>query len=191
MIIWLADVEPNDLGQLRQFCARWAGQIEADVIAERVDAGVRVGIEGGTGLLSLTTIRHVLWIAEALSGGVEFRLTWDFSSVAIQSTEIRTLRDRWDETDEPPLLSIIDLQMGERRHATHGLALFAGHELAVEFDDPGRSRDAARILARLARHALMNGGLARNLVYEGLGGHPLRLVWPDELCLQVIVTIVL
>jgi hypothetical protein len=136
-------------------------------------------------------IRHVLWIAEALSGGVQFRLTWEFSSVAIQSTEIRALRDRWDETDEPPLLSIIDLQMGERRHATHGLAVFGGHELAVEFDDRERSRDAARILARLARHALMNGGLARNLGYEGLGGRPLRLVWPDEVCLPAMVTIVL
>jgi hypothetical protein len=191
MITWLAQVEPNDVEQLRPFCARWADQLEADVRAECVVAGVRVGIEGGTGLLSLATIRHVLSIAEALSGGIEFRLTWDFSSVAIPSTDIRALRERWDETDEPPLLSIIDLRMSTRHHITHGLAVFAGHELAVSFDEPERAREAAGALARLARHALMNGGLTRNLIYEGLDGKPLRLVWPDEPCSPAMVTMFL
>ncbi len=191
MITWLADVEPNDVGQLGQFCTRWADQLEADFIADPAVTGVRVGIDSATGLLPLTTIHHVLRIAGASSGGIEFRLTWVFSSVAIQSTEIRALRARWDETGEPPLLSIIDLKMGDRRHVTHGLAAFAGHELTAEFSDPGRSRDAARVLVRLARHALMNGGLVREIAYEGLDGRPLHLVWPDEPPNAVMVTMAL
>ncbi len=191
MITWLAYVEPNDVGQLGQCCAQWADHLEADFITDPVDGGVRVGIESGTGLLSLTTIRHVLWIAEASSGDMQFRLTWHFSSVTIQSTDVRALRERWDETNEPPLFSIIDLKMGGRRHVTHGLAEFAGHELAAEFSDPARSRDAARVLARLARHALTNGGLVREIAYEGWDGHPLRLVWPDELGGSIMVTIIL
>lgn len=84
-----------------------------------------------------------------------------FSGVETVSSALRPIVDRWAETGEPPVISIIGFQIAveKQKHVTVGLEPFLGSELAVNYRDPISERDALRDLARLVRHVLM-GGLA-------------------------------
>lgn len=116
-------------------------------------------------------------------------LIWRFSSLSVRCAELEGLLARWDETREPPLLSFIALDLGERRHSTRGMASFIDYELAVEFREPSQTRYAARNLARLARYALMRGKLSRDDAYQATDGSLMHLGWPHHATATKFITI--
>jgi hypothetical protein len=194
MITWIASVETVDAARVLErftLSQELHGRFAPAWRIDRIGNVVRIGVADSDDLLPVAALRDILGCVEAVSAEVDFNLFWAFSSVAIGSAELSPLLRRWDETDEPPVLSIIALKLGNTRHFTQGLAPFAGHELAVRFVDPERARDAARSLVRLARHALMKGGIARNTTYQGVDGRALHLEWPTSEALPKMVTIVL
>lgn len=140
---------------------------------------------------TVATVKDLLASIETIFGDVTWTLRWAFSSVEIASTELSGLLRRWEETGEPPVLSIMTVELGKEQHVTDGLAQFAGHELAVRFGNPDLTRKAARSLIRLARYALMTGGISRNVVYEEINGCALHLEWPNDGSDLNMVTIVL
>ncbi len=114
-------------------------------------------------------------------------LAWSFSPVMLRVADLTALLHEWDQTGDPPILSIISMTLGTDRHETKGLAGFIGYELAAHVATADTSRDAARNLARLARHALVNGGLDRSTAYEGVEGQQLHLDWstPDMVTIRL------
>lgn len=132
------------------------------------------------------TIFHSLTGFDASPGLV---VVWRFSGLSTEVSQLPTLLARWQETGEPPLLSIIDLTLGHSRHFTRGMAAFVEFELAVIFHGPVYSRLAARNLARLARYALMHGGLSQDSCYEATDGSTMRLIWSDDASPENMVTI--
>lgn len=131
---------------------------------ERLHPALTVGhIRGALDILAAMPVRDVL----------EFR--WTFSNVAIEPRDAASLLQRWVETGEPPVLSIIALHLEEilendRTHYTHGLHAFVGHELAISLQNGLRSRDAAGLLAKVARHALKRGPIAVGARFAGSDG---------------------
>ena len=106
-------------------------------------------------------------------------LEWCFSGVCLTYDEAMSAAQSWAGTGEPPVLSIIAIKIGQEAHDTMGLEPLIGYELQIKFANTSLSRDAARNLARLARHALSNKGLDRRVVFEGVGGVMLRTRWPS------------
>lgn len=180
----IADVELDEWIELDKISA-------GSRLAVRRDANVmRIGLHDSRGLLQLEDVRAVmLYIAQNVVTHGR-RLVWLFSSRSVICTEFADLLTRWEETGEPPLLSFIGFDLGSRRHTTRGMAAFTGYEITADFLDPSRARYAARNLARLARHALMQGGLSRDEAYEATDGAILRLVWHDKESLPKLVTVV-
>lgn len=116
-------------------------------------------------------------------------LTWRFSSLSVRCAELEGLLARWEETREPPLLSFIGLDLSDRGHTTRGMTAFIDSELAVEFREPSRTRYAARNLARLARYALMRGGLSRDESYQATDGGLMHISWSDDATASKLITI--
>lgn len=148
-----------------------------DLLIERQGNIVRLGVADTAAKLTLQIVHSIMQTVDQSTVRRDAKLIWSFSSVSIVVSDLRALLDRWDDSGEPPLLSIIALVLGEARHVTRGLAAFVGHEIAAQFADPKQSRDAARNLARLARYAIVNGGLAKDATYEAIDGHSLRIDW--------------
>ena len=161
-----------------------------DVLVEQVGGGIRLGVRGLDTRLTAATIRTIMKCAIDSRLGSNAKITWAFSSVAVSVGDLGAMLSRWDDTGEPPLLSIIALDIGADRHVTRGMAAFTGYEFAAQFSDSSQSRDAARNLARLARHALVTGDLRRDVDYEGIDGRPLQLMWHDISNAPRMVTIV-
>jgi hypothetical protein len=74
--------------------------------------------------LTLDTVYAAMQWVEQSAVPRHVRLIWSFSSIAVPVAEVRRLLDCWDETGEPPLLSIIALELGDYRHVTRGTAAF-------------------------------------------------------------------
>jgi hypothetical protein len=148
-----------------------------DLVIERHDNIVWLGVKETETKLTLKILHRIMQLVGHSAVRRDAKLMWSFSSVAIEVADLCALLDRWNETGEPPLLSIIALVLGDDRHVTRGMAAFVGYEIAAHFADPAQSRDAARNLARLARQAIINGGLAEDATYEAVDGHPLRIDW--------------
>lgn len=138
-----------------------------------------------------TVLLELMLMVDALVVNRSASLTWAFSSIVVPVADLRGLAEAWGSTGEPPVVSIIDLQLGDDRHLTHGLIPFLGHELEVRFGDPVIARDAARNLMRLARHALATGELLRRLDYTGVDGEALELRWSMDDNRTIMVTILL
>jgi hypothetical protein len=150
-----------------------------ELLFERHGDQVQIGLAGTSRRPSVKDLFKIMqWVAQH-PGAAKTRLMWTFSSVAVDVSELPSLLDRWIETGEPPILSIIALEIGPHRHTTRGMDVLVGFELAAEFRDSSQSRDAARTLARLARFALMNGGLTADSRFESADGRLLHLNWRD------------
>jgi hypothetical protein len=194
MIKWLATITPCDeeTGQaLIDVWMRESGRSSNKVIGDCNGVEARLGIETVDPLLQLPLVRSVMNCVDGSAVDRGATLVWAFSSVAVTIGTLRTLLDAWDETGQPPVLSIVGLELGDHRHDIIGVEAFAGHALSAEFVDPARSRDAARNLARLARHALVNGALDRWAVYEGVESRVLTLRWLPDAVSPDMVTIAL
>jgi hypothetical protein len=194
MIKWLASVASchEETGQaLIDAWTRGSGRSPNKAIGDCHGSEVRLGIETVDPLLQLPLVRSVMNCVDGSAVDRGATLVWTFSSVAVTIGTLRTLLDAWDETGQPPVLSIVGLELGDHRHDIIGVEAFAGHKLSAEFVDPARSRDAARNLARLARHAVVNGALDRRAVYEGVESRVLSLRWPPDAGSPDMVTIVL
>lgn len=140
---------------------------------------------------SITSLFRIMQCVAQIGASQNTKMVWTFSAVAVDMSELTALLDRWAETHEPPVLSIIALTLGKRRHETRGMETLVGFELAATFDGPAQSRDAARTLARLARYALMHGGIAQGSVFEAVDGRLLHLNWQDCPSATHMVTIAL
>jgi hypothetical protein len=183
MITWFARIEPCDDATHRDVGARLGLLVKQD------GDGLLVGVERQN--LTVSMLRSTMRSIALSRVSHDAMLIWAFSSVAIPVVDLARLLQRWDETGEPPVLSIIALDSQKNSHVTRGLAALVGHEFAVRFDRRSHVRNAARNLIRLARYAMMNGGLARDVIYEGVDGEVLRLEWADSATSPVMVTIVL
>lgn len=161
-----------------------------DVLLEYVGHGARLSGRDPDTPLSASTIRTIMELAVDSRLSSTAQITWVFSSVVLSVCDIGAALSRWDDTGEPPLLSIIAIDIGHESHVTRGMAAFTGYEFAARFSDPSQSRDAARNLARLARHAMLMGELRQDADYEAIDGHPLRLTWQDSPGEPRMVTIV-
>lgn len=193
MIKWLARLEADRPVQLSDILRHHPGLPHAPashLVADQQDDHVRVGVLDHDELVTLALAREMFTWAAAASKDIEFRFVWMSSQVETASTDLSVLQCRWDETEEPPVLSIIALELGQRLHVTRGLAPFVGHEVAVRFAKFEQSRDAARSVVRLARAALMNGPIVRHCDYEGIDGRTLDLHWSDDGETPAMVTIV-
>ena len=160
------------------------------LVVRRDENVMRIGLHENCGVLRLEDVRAVMQYIDqnVVTPGLSF--VWRFSSCSAMCTEFAELLTRWEETGEPPLLSFIGFDLGVRRHTTRGMAAFTGYEITADFLDPSRARFAARNLARLARHALMHGGLSRDEAYEATDGAIVRLAWPGQGSLPKLVTVV-
>jgi hypothetical protein len=78
--------------------------------------------------------------------------------------------DRWVETGEPPVMSIIGFRIAENdsEHITVGLEPFVGGEIAVFYRNRAFERDALRDLARLVRHILMGVKAEGSMRFAGV-----------------------
>jgi hypothetical protein len=137
---------------------------------------------------------HLLWL---IAPPAECYLTWAASSLVIPGTEVNVLLARWAESGEPPVLSIIDLELERRidggfEHRTIGLRPFADQEICARFGSVRESESAARILARLARHALSHGPISPGFRFFTPDRQLLTLEWnPSDNDNQTMVTIIL
>ena len=153
-------------------------------------SNLNLAIEGANTRLTVAMI-HAILLGVGRGGlRADAKIIWAFSSVEIVIRDLSVILERWRDTNEPPLLSIIALHLGDERHVTSGMAAFTGLEFAVEFTDWARSREAARNLARLARYALIKGNIERTTKYEAIDGRLLRLLWQDGPQSPAMVTIV-
>ena len=161
------------------------------VAIERRGDEIWLGVTGKDARPSADSIYAIMESVASSAVSRDAKLVWLFSAVAVRVAELSLLLDRWRETGEPPLLSIIALDLADTRHVTVGLEAFCGFELAATFCDSCQSRDAARNLALLARHALMKGGLAPDAAYRAIDGRILRLEWSPTTTSPDLITIIL
>jgi hypothetical protein len=163
----------------------------AGLIISRLDQRLRFAFDSPDMLLTIEVVRGIMDCINDRAPDGTGNVIWAFSSVAIPVADLCTILDRWNTTGEPPLLSIVALEIESNQLATRGLAAFIGYEIAARFGDQAKSRSAAQIVSRLARHALMHGGLAADAAYEAVDGQRLRLDWSARSAAQAVVTIVL
>lgn len=140
--------------------------------------------------LLLDDVHAIMRCVAKAGGALDKDLVWRFSSVSTKCAELGDILTRWDTTGEPPILSFIGLDLGDCRHTTRGLTAFFGYEIAAKFFDASTARHAARNLVRLARYALMHGGLSRAESYQATDGATLDLIWSDSPTSGNVVTIV-
>jgi hypothetical protein len=193
MIKWAARIDSDDpVGVLAAVRDKGKSALSTpiELVAARSGNSVCIGFASEDERLPLAVAHRIFTCAYALSADTTLKLTWNSSSIQTDSSELAALMRRWNETAEPPVLSIIGIELGEYRHATRGLTTFAGHELQARFPMADQSRDAARSLVRLTRYALTNGGIVRDCEYQCIDGSALRLDWPDEGAISSMVTIV-
>ena len=195
MIKWLAQLVPWTAAcedALTQGLKRPVVDLQDRLHIKRLGTVLWLGTESeDEELLHLSTVRQAMQIVDQCAAECTAVMRWAFSSVRVSVNELAPLLRRWDETSEPPILSIIDLQIGDAQHMTNGLKVFIGHEIAARFADENKSRDAARSLARLSRYALIHGRIDPSIEYHLLDGHPLDLKWTGAEEPEKLVTIVL
>ena len=185
MIDWFASLKTSD--NFSQFSF-----VPTDrIVVEPSPTGVIFGVEQGARHLTLDQIHIVMKSVAQISTGELDCITWNFSGVSLATSTLSALLHRWRETDEPPVLSIIALNLGTKRHMTRGLESFIGCELAASFSYSAQSQQAARNLARLSRHALIAGKLDLDAYYEGTEGVRLQLVRESRPSSSDMVTIML
>lgn len=172
-------------------CAAVDFESDRHLLLERRGDEIWFGVERDGVRLLIESIYAIMRSVVTSTVCRDAELVWLFSSVAVRVADMPLLLARWRETGEPPLLSIIALDLAETRHGTVGLKAFCGFELAATFRDSFQSRDAARNLALLARHVLMKGGLAQDVAYRAIDGDILRLDWSPTTASPDLITIVL
>lgn len=121
--------------------------------------------------LALQDAFETLGLLASLDRDCPATLEW-FSGVTVAGADARALVARWTATGEPPALSIVRLDLAaadaaDMRHRSFGLGAFAGHEIAIACSRADQRAHAARLLARLVRHALMHGPIADGAVFAG------------------------
>lgn len=157
------------------FCVgdgRYALTLQPDLLTVQLS---RTGRDKESGVVSLPEIAFALRILDALSVVAEVVLTWEHVNIAIEGHVARALLNRWSETEEPPALSIVSLELDVSqadafRHLSHGLRAFTGQEIAFEFVSLEDSQEAARLLARVIRYALMHGPVSEAASFRSLDG---------------------
>jgi hypothetical protein len=151
------------------------------IIEAQSGARVRFGHGSWDAQTQSSKLLHVQALFMALSDLKSASLTLLFSGQTIQSADAAGLVETWQETHEPPVLSIIALVLGEPQvgHMTHGLSSFVDYELSTRFSDPAHSRDAARDLVRLARYVLAHGDMRADQEMIGVNG-PLTILEPTD-----------
>lgn len=134
-----------------------------------------------TAIEKLLCAKALMMLLADLPADETTSLTFLFSGQTTQANDVPALLQQWNDTGDPPVLSIIALVLGAERvgHQTHGLAAFVGYELAAGFSDETFSRDAARDLARLARYILMSGDVRANQEFIGVNGS-IVFLGPDD-----------
>ena len=181
MIKWLAQLTPASAACENGLMPRLdcqSGDFQNTWHIERRGTSLWLGREeDGNELIRLATVRQLMQIVDQCAAECTATMGWAFSPVMIPASDLSSLLRRWDETAEPPVLSIIDLQIGDAQHVTSGLKAFIGHEIAAHFDEESKSREAARNLARLSRHALMHGHIDILAQYFLPDGEPLAMTW--------------
>lgn len=177
MMFWLAMIEGGDLSaeSLR------ANLSTSLVIESKSNTRLGIGHASWDQQSPSQKLQHVQVLFKALADLKLASLKLPFSGQITQSADAVALVEAWQETAEPPILSIIQLVLGapEVGHKTYGLVAFADYELSVRFNDPVYSRDAARDLARLARYVLAHGDFRQNQEMIGVNG-PLTLPGPTD-----------
>jgi hypothetical protein len=178
MIKWLVTIGPCDEQTAVRLMTGWLGA-DADPALERtsdhVGTNVRLGVDKGDALIGLLLVKSVMASIAENANDRDLTLTWEFSQVSVAIVNLPILLDQWEDSGQPPVLSIVALELGKSSHHVRGVEAFAGHRLSVNFGDPAQSREAARNLARLARYALVNGAIDDQLAYEGVNGEILAL----------------
>lgn len=146
------------------------------------------GLPESRGQLRIDDVHAIMQCVACSTASHDLSLRWRFSSITVPCSELPTLLTRWDETGEPPVLSIIGVDLGDCRHSTRGVAAFIDYEIAAEFRDPPQARDAARNLVRLARRAIMHG-LSDDDTYHAADGTTFVLTWSVERSPTKLITI--
>jgi hypothetical protein len=188
MIKWLAEVAPLPMEGVVLWCERLA---PSGFCINSAQEGLCIGLQNPVERLSLTMVRRLMEIVSEIPTLPNTRLSWLFSGQSLAVADIAALLAAWERDNHLPLLSIIQLEFGERHHRTRGLAAFIGHECAALFEAVEQSRDAAINLGLLARRALLSGGLDSNAHYAGFDEAPLVIEWPAARGPDAMVTIIL
>jgi hypothetical protein len=194
MINWLADVGPCAEESAEALLKAWTHHNidgATRVVGNNSGGVVRLGIDGDAAHIRLSDTRLVMQCVASNIRDRDARLVWTFSAVEIEIGDLQGLIEEWREADQPPVLSIVALNLGKHQHTIGGAEAFIGHQLSAEFSNPASSRDAARNLAILARHAMVTGTLDRHAIYEGVDRRVLTLKWSSDAESPAMVTIVL
>lgn len=194
MIKWIATIEPCIDEQGRSLITDWKDRMPEDsaTFIGMIDGKVaRLGVETMAPFMNLSHVRAVMHCVQASGVDRDAALVWSFSLVRVVVNALTDLQREWDESGQPPILSIIGLQFGDHQHEADGIRAFVGYRLAARFGDPAQSRDAARNLMRLARHAMVHDGLDPLTTYEGVDQRGLLLEWHPDTAAPDLVTIVL
>ena len=188
MIKWLASIEPCSLESI----SAWRDQLTSeDFCIEVEDLRLRIGLQNEVERLSISVIKTLMAAVSALPAVNEAQLLWYFSGQTVAVANIPKILAAWVQEDDLPMLSIIQLELGDRVHRTCGLTAFAGFECAAHFERSQDFREAAINLGLLARRALLYGVLNPDARYEGFNGCALAIDWPEENGPDAVVTIVL
>jgi hypothetical protein len=128
--------------------------------------------------LTLNDVRVAISVLKYVASWRACRLTWRTSEIVVESDMAGTLLTRWAETNEPPILNIVRIcwdhsEATPETLTTLGLFPFVRQEIRVQFHPPHGDHYAARTLARLARHALMEGPIADGHKFAGIDGETL------------------
>jgi hypothetical protein len=184
---WLAEIESEAELAGRMFCRLTNTLCKLSDQLAVAPAGMRMVRIGHRIWDGASPSDKLLCVSSALAAAATFdvddpaTLTFTFSDCQVPSAVAKGLLESWVETGEPPVLSIVKLQLGNQDagHLTHGLTAFAGLELAAEFHDEQHSQDAARDLARLARYVLMTGAIDTRKEFIGVNG-TLEILEPHD-----------
>ena len=146
---------------------------EALFIEPRADGSVWIGQSASSKAQPARLMGDILALFIATAGfsqnnGLRIKLL--FSGVETRLADLQAIVDRWVETGEPPVMSIIGFRIGENdsEHITVGLEPFVGGEIAVFYRNRVFERDALRDLARLVRHKLMGEKAEVGMRFDGV-----------------------
>ena len=143
------------------------GDAQTLIVEPRADGRAWIGQSASATRQPDQLIGDILELFIATAGfsqnnGLRIKLL--FSGVETRLADLQAIIDRWIETGEPPVMSIIGFRIAEKdsEHITVGLKPFVGGKLAVFCRNCVFERDALRDLARLVRHILMGGNQGRH-----------------------------
>ena len=97
--------------------------------------------------------------------------------------EVKNHLRQWEESGEPPLLSLIGFDRGDRRHRARGMAACTGYQIMADFDDPApklvtvvfRSVSPLHVGSHLQHNNQIIGGLyAIRAFFESVRSQPCR-----------------